>query len=249
MINLRSAREIEKMRQAGRLTAMALDRVAAAVEEGITTGELDRIADRHIRENGGKPSFLGYRRFPRSITVSINEEVVHGIPGKRRLARGDLVSIDLGVVLDGYQGDAAITVVVGGVAEPEKMRLLEVTRAALEKGIAQARVGNRLSDISHAIQEHVEDAGFAVVRDLVGHGIGQEMHEDPQIPNYGPPGYGPLLQSGMVFALEPMVNMGTYRVVIRPDGWTVVTADGMCSAHFEHTVAVTDNGPQIMTLP
>lgn len=248
MITLRNSAEIEKMRRAGRLTAAALQKVAEEVREGISTAELDRIADDFIREQGGEPSFLGYRGFPKSITVSINEEVVHGIPGRRRLAKGDLVSIDLGVVKDAYHGDAAVTVVVGETS-PEKQKLLEVTRQALELGIAQARVGNRLTDISHAIQSHVESAGFAVVRDLVGHGIGRAMHEDPQIPNYGPPGYGPLLQAGMVMALEPMVNQGTHRVAVLPDKWTVVTADGSCSAHFEHTVAVTENGPVILTLP
>lgn len=248
MIYLKSREEIEKIRKACRLVAQALERLRAAIRPGVTTEELDRVAEDFIRRHGGLPAFKGYRGYPKSLCVSVNEEVVHGIPGDRRLKEGDIVSLDLGVIMDGYYGDAAITVPVGRVSELAQ-RLLKVTEEALYRGIEQARPGNRLTDISHAIQRHVEAAGFSVVRDFVGHGIGRELHEDPQVPNFGPPNQGPRLRPGMVLAIEPMVNAGTWRVKILENQWTVVTADGELSAHFEHTVAVTEDGPEILTLP
>ncbi len=228
--------------------ARALKYLKAFIREGITTEELDRLAEEYIKRHGGIPAFKGYRGYPRSLCVSVNEEVVHGIPGKRRLKEGDIVSLDLGVLMDGYYGDAAITVPVGKVSELAR-KLIKVTEEALYRGIEMARPGNRLSDISHAIQTHVEKAGFSVVREFVGHGIGKQLHEEPQVPNFGPPNRGPRLEPGMVLAIEPMVNTGTWEVRILPNGWTVVTADGGLSAHFEHTVAITDNGPEILSLP
>ena len=228
--------------------ARALKYLKAFIREGITTEELDRLAEEYIKRHGGIPAFKGYRGYPRSLCVSVNEEVVHGIPGKRKLKEGDIVSLDLGVLMDGYYGDAAITVPVGKVSELAK-KLIKVTEEALYRGIEMARPGNRLSDISHAIQTHVEKAGFSVVREFVGHGIGKQLHEEPQVPNFGPPNRGPRLEPGMVLAIEPMVNTGTWEVRILPNGWTVVTADGGLSAHFEHTVAITDNGPEILSLP
>ena len=228
--------------------ARALKYLKAFIREGITTEELDRLAEEYIKRHGGIPAFKGYRGYPRSLCVSVNEEVVHGIPGKRKLKEGDIVSLDLGVLMDGYYGDAAITVPVGKVSELAR-KLIKVTEEALYRGIEMARPGNRLSDISHAIQTHVEKAGFSVVREFVGHGIGKQLHEEPQVPNFGPPNRGPRLEPGMVLAIEPMVNTGTWEVRILPNGWTVVTADGGLSAHFEHTVAITDNGPEILTLP
>ncbi|MDI3257776.1 MAG: type I methionyl aminopeptidase [Kyrpidia sp.] len=246
MIVSKSKAELEWMREAGRIVALALDAVAKAVEPGITTRELDRIAEQVIRKNRATPSFKGYHGYPASICVSVNEELVHGIPGDRKLAGGDIVSIDIGAQYHGYHGDAAVTVPVGSITEEAK-RLLEVTEAALYKGIEQAVVGRRLSDISHAVQMYVEGHGFSVVRDYVGHGVGQNMHEDPQIPNFGPPGHGPRLKPGMVLAIEPMVNAGSYHVKTLADNWTVVTADGSLAAHFEHTVAVTEGEPEILT--
>jgi len=248
MIYLKSPQEIEKIRKSSRLVARALKYLKAFIREGITTEELDRLAEEYIKRHGGIPAFKGYRGYPRSLCVSVNEEVVHGIPGKRRLKEGDIVSLDLGVLMDGYYGDAAITVPVGKVSELAK-KLIKVTEEALYRGIEMARPGNRLSDISHAIQTHVEKAGFSVVREFVGHGIGKQLHEEPQVPNFGPPNRGPRLEPGMVLAIEPMVNTGTWEVRILPNGWTVVTADGGLSAHFEHTVAITDNGPEILSLP
>jgi methionyl aminopeptidase len=246
MILLKSRQEIEIMAEAGRLVAATLAELRRVIEPGITTGELDRIAASFIARNGGKAAFKGYQGFPASICTSINEEVVHGIPGLRQLKNGDIISIDAGVVINGYVGDAAVTVPVGEV-EPEILRLLQVTEEALARGIDQAKVGNRLSDISHAIQSYVESNNFSVVRDYVGHGIGRQMHEAPQIPNFGPPGHGPRLEEGMVLAIEPMVNLGTYHVRTLDDGWTVVTQDGKPSAHFEHSVAITADGPVILT--
>lgn len=248
MIYLKSPQEIEKIRKSSRLVARALKYLKAFIREGITTEELDRLAEEYIKRHGGIPAFKGYRGYPRSLCVSVNEEVVHGIPGKRKLKEGDIVSLDLGVLMDGYYGDAAITVPVGKVSELAR-KLIKVTEEALYRGIEMARPGNRLSDISHAIQTHVEKAGFSVVREFVGHGIGKQLHEEPQVPNFGPPNRGPRLEPGMVLAIEPMVNTGTWEVRILPNGWTVVTADGGLSAHFEHTVAITDNGPEILTLP
>ncbi|ADG04953.1 type I methionyl aminopeptidase [Kyrpidia tusciae] len=246
MIVSKSKAELEWMREAGRIVALALKETAQAVEPGITTRELDRIADHVIRKNGAIPSFKGYHGYPASICASVNEELVHGIPGDRKLVEGDIVSIDIGAQYHGYHGDAAITVPVGSISE-EARRLLDVTEASLYKGIEKAVVGNRLSDISHAVQVYVEQHGFSVVRDYVGHGVGQEMHEDPQIPNFGPPGHGPRLKPGMVLAIEPMVNAGSYHVKTLPDNWTVVTVDGSLAAHFEHTVAVTEGEPEILT--
>ncbi|BCV23123.1 methionine aminopeptidase [Moorella sp. Hama-1] len=235
------------MREAGRLVAGALAELGAHIAPGVTTGELDRIAEEYLRRHDAIPAFKGYRGFPASICASVNEEVVHGIPGLKKLAAGDIISIDIGAVKNGYVGDATVTFPVGDI-DSGKEQLLAVTRAALEEGIKKAVAGNRLSDISHAIQTFVEDRGFSVVREYVGHGIGRSMHEDPQIPNFGPPGYGPRLRVGMVLAIEPMVNAGTFEVYTLPNRWTVVTRDGQPSAHFEHTVAITENGPEILTL-
>ena len=248
MIYLKSIQEIEKIKKSSQLVARALKYLKAFIREGVSTEELDRLAEEYIKRHGGIPAFKGYRGYPRSLCVSVNEEVVHGIPGKRRLKEGDIVSLDLGVLMDGYYGDAAITVPVGKVSELAS-KLIKVTEEALYRGIEMARPGNRLSDISHAIQTHVEKAGFSVVREFVGHGIGKQLHEEPQVPNFGPPNRGPRLEPGMVLAIEPMVNTGTWEVRILPNGWTVVTADGGLSAHFEHTVAITDNGPEILSLP
>ena len=248
MIVLKTEQEIGYMRDAGRIVGQTLAVIKKAISPGITTQELDHIAEQFIRRAGGVPAFKGYCGFPASICSSINEQVVHGIPGPRQLKDGDVISIDIGVKLNRYYGDAAITVPVGEV-DAEILKLLSVTEQALNKGIEQAIKGNRLSDISHAVQLHAEAYGYGVVRDYVGHGIGQRMHEDPQIPNYGPPGRGPLLKNGMVLAIEPMINLGTPEVEVLADDWTVVTADGKISAHFEHTVAVTDGEPLILTLP
>jgi len=216
------------------------------VRPGMTTEELDRLAETFIRDHGARPAFKGYRGFPASICPSVNDEVVHAIPGRYALKEGDIIGIDVGVEKDGFYGDAARTFPVGPV-RPEVVRLLEVTRAALADGIARACAGNRVGDISHAVQERVEREGFAVVRTLVGHGIGREMHEEPQVPNFGPPNRGPRLMAGQVLAIEPMVTMGSADVVTRPDGWTVVTKDGSLSAHFEHTVAIGPDGPVVLS--
>jgi methionyl aminopeptidase len=247
MIILKSRREIALMREAGRIVARTLAKLKDHIVPGVTTAELDRIAEDYIRENGAVPAFKGYQGFPASICVSVNEEVVHGIPGLKQLAEGDIISIDIGAVKNGYVGDAAVTFPVGAI-DAEKQHLLAVTEAALYEGIKHAVAGNRLTDISHAIQTYVEKNGLSVVRDYVGHGIGRAMHEDPQVPNFGPPGYGPRLRAGMVLAIEPMVNAGTHEVYTLANGWTVVTRDKKPSAHFEHTVALTDNGPEILTL-
>ena len=248
MIILRSAREIDQLRKANAIVAEVLEKLTGAVVPGVTTSELDQIAESVILSRGAIPAFKGYRGFPGSACISINEQVVHGIPDYRKLREGDIVSIDVGTNLNGYFGDAAITLPVGEI-DREGKRLLEVTEKALSIGIEMARVGNRLFDISHAIQAWVESHGFSVVRDFVGHGIGQSLHEEPQIPNFGPPRQGPRLERGMIFALEPMVNEGTYEVKILRDGWTVVTADGKRSAHFEHTIAITENGTEVLTVP
>jgi len=248
MIIIKSSREIEQLRKPSAIVAEVLQRLRKAVVPGVTTRELDQITEDVILARGAIPAFKGYRGYPASLCASINEQVVHGIPSQRRLEQGDIVSLDVGASLNGYFGDAAITLPVGTV-EPEAERLLKVTEQALTLGIEQARKGNRLFDISFAVQSWVESHGFSVVRDFVGHGIGKSLHEEPQIPNFGPPHQGPRLQQGMVFALEPMVNEGTYEVKILSDGWTVVTADRKRSAHFEHTIAVTDSDPEILTLP
>jgi methionyl aminopeptidase len=239
---------VEAIRAAAQLVARTLRRIREEIRPGVTTAELDHLADDFIRSQGGRPSFKGYRGYPASICSSVNDEVVHGIPGGRALTEGDIVGIDVGVEMDGYHGDAAWTFPVGAVSA-EASRLLQVTREALERGIAQAKPGQRIGDISHAIQSHVEANGFSVVRALVGHGIGREMHEEPQVPNYGPPGRGPKLMIGQVLAIEPMVNVGGPEVLTREDGWTIVTEDGSLSAHFEHTVAVDATGPRILSDP
>jgi len=248
MIIIRSPREVEQIRKANVVVAEVLERLKTLVVPGVTTDELDGISEEIILSKGAVPAFKGYRGYPKTLCVSINEEVVHGIPNKRKLKEGDIVSIDVGTNLHGYFGDAAITLPVGEI-NPEAKRLLEVTEKALSIGIEMAKVGNRLFDISHAVQAWVESNGFSVVRDFVGHGIGKSLHEDPQIPNFGSPHQGPRLEKGMIFALEPMVNEGTYEVRVLDDGWTVVTADGKPSAHFEHTIAITDGDAMILSVP
>jgi len=246
MINIRSSREIEQLRKANVIVAEVLQILEGKVIPGMTTRELDETAEEHIRSRGAVPAFKGYRGFPATLCTSINEEVVHGIPSGRKLKEGDILSIDVGVNRNGYFGDAAVSLPVGEV-DQEARRLLDVTRRALSIGIETTRAGNRLLDISFAIQQWVESHGFSVVRDFVGHGIGKSLHEEPQIPNFGPPHQGPRLEKGMVFALEPMVNEGTYEVRVLSDDWTVVTADRKRSAHFEHTIAITDGGTEILS--
>ena len=246
MIICKSPREIESLKESNQIVALILEEIRRYIKPGITTIEIDRLAEKLIKKYHCAPAFKGYRGFPASICVSVNEQIVHGIPGKRRLKEGDIVSLDLGVKLDGFFGDAAITVPVGKI-DPESQKLLRVTKEALYKGIEQAQLGRRLSDISHAIQSWVEKHGFSVVRDFVGHGIGKNLHEEPQIPNFGRPNFGPRLKEGMVLALEPMVNIGSHEVKILDDGWTAVTADGSRSAHFEHSIAVTKDGPLILS--
>jgi len=234
------------MRKSNALVAVILEELAKKIRPGVKTIELDRLSEQMALRRGARPAFKGYRGYPYSLCTSVNSEVVHGMPSERELKEGDIVSLDFGVLHDGYYGDAAVTVPVGEIS-PAARRLLRVTEEALYRGISAARAGNRIGDISAAIQGHVEAAGFSVVRDLVGHGIGKSLHEDPQVPNYGSSGRGIELKPGMVFAIEPMVNEGTYRVDVLRDGWTVVTADGKLSAHFEHSVAVTENGPVILS--
>ena len=246
MINLKTAHEIDLMARAGSLLASVLPPLEEACEPGVKTIELDRIADRLIRAGGATPGFLGYHGFPRSICVSINDEAVHGIPGNRKIAVGDLVSLDLGLVLEGFWADVGITVGAGKIT-PEAQRLLNVTEEALHVGIEKAQPGGWLGDISSAIQKHVEANGFSVIRQFVGHGIGRQMHEDPQVPNFGIPGTPPRLKAGMTLAIEPMVNAGSHEVYMKADGWTICTVDGALSAYFEHTVAITDKGPLILT--
>jgi methionyl aminopeptidase len=246
MIILKSEEEIEKLRIANQILANVLKKLEVMVEVGITTRELDRTAEEMILAEGAKPSYKGYRGFPSALCASINHEVVHGIPGDRALTNGDIIKLDLGTEVDGYYGDSAMTVAVGEVPD-STLKLMRVTKEALYKGIEQMKKGNRLSDISNAIQRHAEGNGFSVVTDFVGHGIGRAPHEDPQVPNYGPAGQGPELKPGMVFAVEPMVNCGTHEVKVLDDGWTVVTKDEQLSAHFEHSVAITENGPDILS--
>lgn len=247
MIHIKTPEEIETMRAANRLVAQTLRYIMARVDEGMRTLELDRMAETFIREHGGSPAFKGYRGYPCSLCTSINEEVVHGIPSKRKLKRGDILGLDLGAIVDGFYGDSAVTLPIGEVAQ-ESRDLLQATEQALFVGIAQMKEGNYLGDISHAIQTHAEGLGYGVVRVFVGHGIGRALHEDPQVPNFGEPRRGPRLRRGFVLALEPMLNIGTPDVRILSDQWTVVTADGKCSAHFEHTIAITDRGAEILTL-
>jgi methionyl aminopeptidase len=245
-IIVKTVQEIAIMREAGRIVAAVLAALTRAIAPGITTRELDAIAVRELKRHGAAASFKGYRGFPASICVSINDEVVHGIPGERLLQEGDIVSLDFGAYYRGFHGDAAVTVGVGNISL-ESRNLIEVTEGALRAGIAAARQGARLGDISAAIQFHVESRGFSVVREYVGHGIGRDMHEEPQIPNFGPPGQGPLLQNGMTIALEPMVNAGDWRTKVNADKWTVVTADGSLSAHFENTIVIDGAEPKILT--
>jgi len=246
MIELKNANQLDRMRKAGRIVAETLALMRELAKPGITTLELDRKAEEYIRAQGATPAFKGYNGFPATLCTSVNEQVVHGIPSLRYLESGDIISIDCGALIDGYFGDAAVTLQIGEVGE-DLQKLLRVTEESLMLGIAQAKLGNRLYDVSYAVQTHVEANGFSVVRDYVGHGIGRAMHEDPQIPNFGKPGRGPRLEVGMALAIEPMVNMGTYEVQTLKDHWTVVTKDSRPSAHFEHTVAITENGPEILT--
>jgi methionyl aminopeptidase len=247
VIICRSAAELDRMREAGRLVGEVLAALAAQVAPGVTTADLDRMAEKRIAQAGATAAFKGYHGYPATICASINDEVIHGIPsGRRVLNEGDVISLDVGASLDGYYGDSAITLPVGQVSEAAAT-LLRVTEEALYKAIEQTRPGGRVSDIGHAVQRHVEAYGFSVVREFVGHGIGQRMHEEPQVPNYGDPGRGPRLSEGMVLAIEPMVNAGKAAVRVLADGWTAVTKDGSLSAHFEHTVAVTAEGPRILT--
>ncbi len=246
MVYLRDKSEIEAIRSSAQLVARTLEMLGREVKPGVTTAELDRLAETFIRDHGARPAFKGYRGFPASICPSVNDEVVHAIPGSRVLQSGDIIGVDVGVEREGYYGDAAFTFPVGEVSV-ETERLLQVTREALMRGIEQARAGRRIGDISHAIQSHAEQNGFSVVRELLGHGIGRQMHEEPQVPNFGPPDRGPRLMAGQVLAIEPMVNVGRPEVMTRPDGWTVVTRDGSLSAHFEHTVAVGTDGPEILS--
>ena len=246
MIICKSQRELSYMRDAGRVVAEAHAELAKAVQPGVTTGELDRIAEDYILARGARPAFKGYNGFPATICASVNEQVVHGIPGLRILENGDIIGIDIGTEINGYFGDSAFTLPVGNIST-EALKLLKVTEESLYAGIAKAIDGNRLSDISHAVQTCVESQNFSVVRDFVGHGIGSNMHEDPQVPNFGKPGRGPRLKVGMTLAIEPMVNIGTYEVQTLLDNWTVVTRDASLSAHFEHTIAITDKAPEILT--
>lgn len=242
MIILKTPDEIEIMARASRLVAETLAMLRREVRAGITTEDLDCLAEQFIRARGGTPAFKGYRNYPKTLCASINDQVVHGIPSKRALKEGDIIGLDLGAIVEGFYGDSAVTVAVGNV-NPRVAELLRVTEESLYAGIAKAVVGNRLSDISHAVQRHAEAAGFSVVTDFVGHGIGRQLHEEPQVPNYGKPGQGPRLQEGMVLAIEPMINMGNSGVRVLDDRWTAVTTDGSLSAHFEHTIAIQLSGP------
>lgn len=246
MIILKSPEEVEKMTQSCLVVAKALDYLKDMVTPGVSTSELEQFADAYIRSNNAVPAFKGYRGYPASICTSINNEVIHGIPSDRVLEEGDIVGIDLGVYKDGFYGDAASTFAVGKIT-PDAEKLLQITEESLYLGIEYARKNNRVSDISHAIQKHIESNGFSVVRAFVGHGIGRDLHEDPQVPNFGLPGRGPRLRSGITLAIEPMVNAGRHEVVVLDDGWTAVTMDGTLSAHFEHTILVTEDQPRILT--
>lgn len=248
MIHIKSPAELEAMREAGRLVARVLDAVQAAAAPGATTKDLDAMAERMCREAGAKPAFKGYRGYPWSMCCSVNSEVVHGFPRSEPLKEGDILSVDFGVILDGFYGDSARTLALGEISEDAR-RLMDATEASLAAGIELMRPGKRLGDVSAAVQKVAEGPGFRVVRQFVGHGIGRALHEDPQVPNFGEAGKGVMLKPGMVLAIEPMVNAGTAAVKILADGWTAVTADGKLSAHFEHTVAVTDDGPWILSLP
>ena len=246
MIELKTAHQIEKMKVAGRLSRQALELAGSLVVEGITTAEIDHAVCKFIRENGGTPSFLGYAGYPASVCLSVNEEVSHGSPGKRRLKEGDIVSVDVGAIVDGWHGDNAATFGVGKVA-PEAQRLMDVTRECLELAVDMVRPGVRLGDLGYAISQHAEAAGYGVVREFVGHGIGREMHQGPDVPNYGQPGRGLRLEKGMTIAIEPMINLKGHEVRMLNDGWTVVTRSGSVSAHFENTIAVTETGAEVLT--
>lgn len=246
MIKLKTPPQLEIMRRAGAVVAEMIEELRRAVRPGITTAELDALAEGVVVRRGAQPAFKGYRGFPATICASVNSEVVHGIPSRRRLEAGDIIGLDVGALVDGYYGDAAVTVPVGAVSE-EAGRLIQVTEQALAGGIAQAVPGNHLGDIAHAVQNWVEQRGFSVVRDFVGHGIGAQLHEAPQVPNYGSAGTGLKLKAGMVIAIEPMINVGKPAIRILDNGWTAVTVDGSLSAHFEHTVAITDEGPEVLT--
>jgi len=246
VIIIKTDAQIELIRKAGHIVAETLKMLESEVKPGVKTSELDSMAEDFIRSKGAKPAFKGYHNFPATACISIDEEVVHGIPGNRELKEGQIVSIDLGAIVDGYYGDSAATFPVGEVSA-EKMRLMEVTKKALMEGLVKVKAGVKLGLVSNTIQKVVEEAGFSVVRDMVGHGVGKQLHEDPQVPHFGPADSGPVLQKGMVLAIEPMVNVGDYRINQKADGWTIVTADGKASAHFEHTVAVTENGVDILT--
>ncbi|MGH2717469.1 MAG: type I methionyl aminopeptidase [Actinomycetota bacterium] len=246
MIQKKTPEQILKMLAAGQALAEVIAELASAVAPGVTLLELDALAEKLIRDRGAIPSFLGYKGFPGSICVSPNNVIVHGIPDDTELADGDVLSVDVGLILDGWHADSAHTYPVGQISAKVR-KLLDVTKESLNVGIAQCQPGKRLTDVSHAVQRVVERAGFSVVREFVGHGIGRELHEDPQIPNFGPPGRGPVIEPGMVFAIEPMVNVGGWRTRTLDDGWTVTTADGSMSAHFEHTVAITPEGPLVLT--
>ena len=245
--SIKSASELEAMRKAGQVVARMIAAIKEAVEPGITTKQLDTVAAKELKRQGAKPAFLGYMGFPATICTSVNEQIVHGIPGDRVLKEGDLVKVDVGAVVDGLYGDSAMTLPVGQVSA-EAMRLIETTKNSLDAAIEVVKSGNRLGDIGAAVQEYAESRGYGVVREYVGHGIGRNLHEEPQIPNYGVAGRGALLHAGMVIAVEPMVNVGTWRTQALEDGWTVVTADGKLSAHFEHTMAIGEHGAEVLTL-
>ncbi len=248
MIVLKNRSELELMRIAGRISAQALQVGGEAVKPGVTTAQIDKAIHRFITSQNASPSFLGYGGFPASACISINDEVIHGIPGSRVVQEGDIVSIDVGASYQGFHGDNAATFGAGKIS-PEAQALLDATRESLNRGIAAATSGNRIGDISHAVQSYVEQFGYSVVREYVGHGIGKKMHESPEVPNYGSPGRGTRLVAGMTLAIEPMINISAPQVKVLPDGWTVLTKDGSLSAHFEHTVLITDNGPVILTMP
>lgn len=248
MINIKSKSELEKMRIAGKITGGALELAGRSIRVGMTTKELDRIIHNYIVSHGAKPSFLGYGGFPGSACISINNEVIHGIPGKRKICEGDIVSVDVGAYINGYHGDSCKTFAVGRISD-EAAKLLKVTEESLYKGIEKAVVGGRLGDTSHAVEQHVVTNGMAVVKKYVGHGVGRELHESPEVPNFGKEGHGPRLVAGMVIAIEPMVNAVGEGVKVLPDGWTVLTQSGSLSAHFEHTVAITPDGPVLLTKP
>lgn len=247
MIIIKSDMEIEYMRNAGKVVADTLSIIESVIKPGITTAEIDKLAEEFILKQGAKPSFKGYGGFPATICASVNNEVIHGIPRNRVLEEGDIISVDCGAILNGFHGDAARTFPVGSISK-EAEQLIKITEECFYKGVEKAVVGNRLTDISAAVQKHAESFGYSVVRDFVGHGIGKSMHEDPQVPNYGTAGKGPKLNHGMVLAIEPMINIGKYNVKVNSDGWTVVTSDGTLSAHYENTLAILNSGPEILTL-